>query len=285
MAVFYLDSGSISDLVVSNSLRATGSLFGTASYGVNASSANAGNLVVAAGGSTNTVSQLVLSNANGVSFGLDGSTLTATAGGGGGFTYNYFNPQDAYIQANGTLGSNTLYIQPMQCPNVQFDRVAIPIYISHASNSSFAATLSYYWGAYTRNASTLSLLTDVSVAFGSQLSFSSTNSSLYHGIRLWTAGITNTLTEGQYYIGFMSRITTAGNAQSISNMLASQQASSFSGIFGAAFNTTNQYTRGLGKYTATTSDLPTAIPFTDIQGGGSSQYLRQPLFYVVSQTF
>jgi len=286
MAIFYADSGSISDLVVSNKLDATGSLFGTASYGVNASFASQGQLVVAAGGSTNTVSQLVFSNVNNVTFGLNEGTITATAtgGGGGAFTYPYFNPLDAYVQVTGILGSNSLLFQPMQAPNVQFDRVAIPLYLSHATNSTFAATLSFYWGLYTRNDSTLSLLTDVSTAFGSQLSFSSTNSSLYHGLRLWTAGITNTLTEGQYYVGIMSRITTAGSAQSLSNIVASQQNSSFSGLFGVTTAATNQYTRGLGRFSTTTANLPASVALSQIQGQ-SSAFLRPPIFYLVSQTF
>ena len=280
MAIYYANSASISDLVVSNKLAATGSLFGTASYGIQASSADNGNIVVSAGTTSNTVSQLVFSNANGVNFGLDGSTITAAAG----FTYNYFNPFDAYLQVAQVIGSNSLRFTPMQSPNVQFDRLAVPIYLSHNAASSFAATLSIYFGLYTRNGSTLNLLTDASTVFGSQLSFSSSNSSLYHGIRLWTAGITKTLTEGQYYAAFMSRVTTAGNAQSLSNLLVSQQNSSFSGIFGAVSNATVQYTRGLGQYTATTSDLPSAVQFSQINGN-SSAFLRQPLFYLVSQTF
>jgi len=285
MAIFYTDSGSISDLVVSNKLDATGSLYGTASWGISAVSADQGDFVVAAGGSTNTVSQLVFSNSNNVSFGLNGSTITATATGGGGgaaFTYPYFNPYDAYVQVTGVLGSNSLYFQPFQCPNVQFDRIAIPIYLSYTTN--FSATLSFYWGLYTRNGSTLSLLTDASTAAGSQLSFSTANSSLYHGIRLFTAGITDTLTEGQYYAALMSRITTAGSAQSLSNLVVSQQNSSFSGIFGAASNSTVQYTRGLGRFSATTSDLPASVALSQIQGN-SSAFIRPPLFYVVSQTF
>lgn len=284
MAIFYTDTGSISDLVVSNKLEATGSLHGTASWGISAVSADQGDFVVAAGGSTNTVSQLVFSNANNVSFGLDGSTITATAtvSSTPAFTYPYFNPYDAYVQVTGVLGSNSLYFQPFQCPNVQFDRLAIPVYLSYTTN--FSATLSFYWGLYTRNGSTLNLLTDVSTAAGSQLSFSTANSSLYHGIRLFTAGITETLTEGQYYAALMSRITTAGSAQSLSNLVVSQQNSSFSGIFGAASNATVQYTRGLGRYSATTANLPAAVALSEIQGN-SSAFIRPPLFYVVSQTF
>ena len=285
MPIFYLDSGSISDLVVSNNLQATGSLFGSASYGQSAAFADDANFNVSAGTVSNNVSQLVFSNSNNVSFGLNGSTLTATATAtaAAAFTYPYFNPYDAYVQVTGVLGSNSLYFQPFQSPNVQFDRLVIPLYLTY-STANASATLSFFWGLYTRNGSTLSLLTNISTAAGSQLSFSTANSSLYHGIRLFTAGITNTLTEGQYYIGLMSRATTAGASISFSNLVISQQNSTFSGLFGAASNATVQYTRGLGRYSATTAGLPAAVPFSDIQGN-SSAFLRAPIFYLVSQTF
>ena len=285
MPIFYLDSGSISDLVVSNNLQATGSLFGSASYGQSAAFAEDANFNVSAGTVSNNVSQLVFSNSNNVSFGLNGSTLTATATAtaAAAFTYPYFNPYDAYVQVTGVLGSNSLYFQPFQSPNVQFDRLVIPLYLTY-STANASATLSFFWGLYTRNGSTLSLLTNISTAAGSQLSFSTANSSLYHGIRLFTAGITNTLTEGQYYIGLMSRATTAGASISFSNLVISQQNSTFSGLFGAASNATVQYTRGLGRYSATTAGLPAAVPFSDIQGN-SSAFLRAPIFYLVSQTF
>lgn len=285
MPIFYTDSGSLSELVVSNRLEATGSLFGSASYAATANFANNADFNISAGTLSNNLSQLVFSNSNNVSFGLNGSTLTATVSNpntAAAITYPYFNPLDAYVQVTGVLGSNSLYFQPFQVPNVQFDRIAIPLYLSYTTN--FSATFSFYFGLYTRNASTLSLLTDASVAFGSQLSFSTANSSLYHGIRLWTGGITDTITEGQYYAAIMSRITTAGSAQSLSNIVASQQNSSFSGIFGVASNATNQYTRGLGRYTATTSDLPISVALSQIQGQ-SSAFLRPPIFYLVSQTF
>jgi hypothetical protein len=285
MAIFYTDSGSISDLVVSNKLEATGSLFGSASYAQTAAFAQDANFNVSAGAASNNVSQLVFSNSNNVSFGLDGSTLTATATAAGAtaFTYPYFNPFDAYVQVTGVLGSNSLYFQPFQSPNVQFDRLVIPLFLTY-STANASATLSFYWGLYTRSVSTLNLLTNASTEAGSQLSFSTANSSLYRGIRLLTAGITNTLTEGQYYVGFMSRVTTAGSSISFSNIVISQQNSSFSGLFGEASNATVQYTRGLGRYSATTAALPSSVAFSQIQGN-SSAFLRAPIFYLVSQTF
>jgi hypothetical protein len=285
MAIFYTDSGSLSDLVVSNKLEATGSLFGTASYGLSAGFAQSANFNVSASSVSNNVSQLVFSNSNNVSFGLNGSTLTATATAAGAtaFTYPYFNPYDAYVQVAGVLGSNSLYFQPFQSPNVQFDRLAIPIFLTYSTTNA-SATLSFYWGLYTRNASTLSLLTDVSTVIGNQLTFSATNSSLYQGLRLLTGGITKTITEGQYYVGFMSRVTTAGSSVSFSNIVISQQSSAYSGIFGAAANATDQYTRGLGAYSTTTAALPSSVAFSQITGQ-SSQFLRAPIFYLVSQTF
>ena len=46
MATWYVNSGSISDLVVSNKIDATGSLFGTASYVNTADFANAINFTI-----------------------------------------------------------------------------------------------------------------------------------------------------------------------------------------------------------------------------------------------
>lgn len=242
------------------------------------------NINVSAGGSSNNVSQLVLSNSNNVSFGLNGSTITAEGAVGGAFSFSYFNPYDAYQQVTAVVGANSLRFIPMQAPNVQFDRIVVPIYFSQSTSTAGSATLSFYWGAYTRTGSTLSLINTASTIFGSNITFSATNSSLYHGIRLVSAGITNTLTEGQYYIGWMCRSTTGGGAMSLSNIVVSQQNSTFSGLFGAATNATIQYTRGLGQYSATTANLPSSVAFSQIQGN-SSAFLRPPIFYLVSQTF
>lgn len=85
MATLYQDSGSFYDLEVTSSLRATGSLFGTASWANNAL------LDVAASNSTNNnVSQLYFGGVGGnITFGLNGNSITATGptGGGGGALY------------------------------------------------------------------------------------------------------------------------------------------------------------------------------------------------------
>ena len=296
MAVHYLDSGSISDLVVSNSLRATGSLFGTASYLSTAGFAQNQNIKISDSVSSNTVSQLIFSNANGVSFGLNGSTLTATGGGGGGGnTYPYFNPQDAYVQAVVTgWGLGSLFMRPIQVPNVQFDRVAIPLYVSATTQtaSTMGLSLTFSWGLYSRNQSSFSLMTNYTTNTTFQGTIGSNQTATANGIRLWTMGLTNTLSEGQYYAALItSVISTRGT---LSNIVASQQASSFFGLFGQPSAQTIQYTRGLGFYSTSTSAFPSSIAVSELYGcvtgtvaanSTNTLILRSPIFYIVSQTF
>lgn len=294
MPIFYTETGSISDLVVTNSLRATGSLFGTASYVQNSPFAEDVNLVVSAGTTSNSVSQLILSNANSVSFGLNASTATATVDFGGQITFPYFNPKNAYVQTLGTWGNGTLFMQPMQVQNVQFDRIAIPTFVSATTqnNSTMGLSLTLSWGLYTRNGSTLSLLSDYTAQTTFQTgTIGTVNSSIYNGIRLWTLGLTKTLSEGQYYVGMISSVTNTRGT--VSNVVASQLNSSFFGLFGQAYALTAQYTRGLGLYTTSTNAFPSAVAISELYGaatyttaaGSATNVLRPPLFYLVSQTF
>ena len=292
MAIFYTDSGSISELVVSNNLQATGSLFGSASYVNSAKIAEDVNLNVSAGTLSTAISQLIFSNNSNFSFGLNGSTVTATYIPQENETFSYYNPKDAYVQTLGTWGNGTLFMQPFQCDNVQFDRVAVPMWVSATTqvNSTMGLSFSLSWGLYTRNASTLSLLTDYTVSTTFQGTIGGANSSLYNGMRLWTMGLTKTLTEGQYYLGMITSVTNTRGT--ISNIVVSQQATNFNGIFGEAWALTNQYTRGLGFYSTSTNALPSNVPISHLNGAATytsvttaTNVLRSPVFYLVSQTF
>lgn len=269
---------------VSGSIIITGSVF-TGSI----------NLPVIAGGSTNTISQLVFSNSNNISFGLNSSTVTATWDPN--IAFSYLNPLDAYNQAVGTFGVGSLFMQPVQFAKyVDCDRIAFPIFMSNAANnnSTVALTLSMRFGLYTRSASTLNLLTNLSTVLTFQSTLSTTNSSIYHGIRLWTTAFSREISEGQYYAAILSNQTTANQPGTIQNMVISQLNSSFWGIWGQAAAQTAQYTRGLGIYSATTNNLPSSIAFNQLFGGATGTaaanstqtlVLRQPIFYLVSQTF
>lgn len=217
---------------------------------------------------------------NGVSISTAGSTISIYATP---LSLSYFNPQDAYVQVAGQQGQGSLHIQPMQAPNVVYDRVMMPIINTNSSNSSGSHTLSFWVGIYTRNASTLSLASSTSATTAVTHSGTAGSYSQYSGVRLFSIGSTNTITEGQYWVGILSRTTSGGANGTYSQVLASQMNSSYFGLFGAATNATQQYTRGLGVYSATTSAMPGSIAFSQINGN-SSVFLRQPIFYLVSGT-
>jgi hypothetical protein len=203
---------------------------------------------------------------------------------GGGVTRNYFNPQDGYVQVVGQQGQATMHIQPMYAPNVTFDRVALPVIVTNATNSTGTVTLSLGMAIYTRTGSTLSRMSSTSVS--QAITFSGTsNNSTYAGMRLLTFPWSSSLSEDQYYVGLWSRTTTGGANASVSQFLASQISSVFSGILGAASNASSQYTRGLGHYSATFSTaLPNSVAFSQIQGTASVA-LRQPVLYFANGTF
>lgn len=213
-------------------------------------------------------------------FGMSG-TITISAGGE---TRNYFNPQDAYIQVTGRQGQGTMHLQPMYAPNVTFDRLAVPMVISNDAASTGSGTLSVGFGIYTRTSGTLSLVSSTSNAFA--VTYSGTvNNSTFSGLRNYTIPWSSSLSEGQYWVGMWSRTTTGGNNASMSQVLASQMNSVYAGIFGQAPVTSDQYTRGLGHYSATFSTaLPSQVAFSEIVGTGQVA-LRQPIFYFVQGTF
>lgn len=221
-----------------------------------------------------------LSATGGISISTNGSTISI--GAPAGVTYSYFNPQDAYVQITGQQGQASLHFQPTQMPNVSFDRVVMPLVFTGSSNSTASVSVSVSMGIYTRNASTLSLVASYS-ASGAVTHSGNVNSSLNNGLKLFTMGATSMLFEGQYYVGIVSRTTSAGGNATISQILASQQNSNLAGFWGQSVNGSIQYTRGLGVYGTTTTAMPSSVAFSQINGTASI-VLRQPLFYFVNGT-
>lgn len=221
-----------------------------------------------------------LSATGAVSISTNGSTISI--GAPAGVTYSYFNPQDAYVQVTGQQGQASLHFQPTQIPNVSFDRVVMPVVFTGATSVTGSISMSMSMGIYTRNVSTLSLVTSYS-ASGAVTHSGTANSSQNVGVKLFTMGATSSLGEGQYYIGIVSRTTSAGANATISQILASQQASNLGGFWGQANNASIQYTRGLGVYGTTTTAMPGSVAFSQINGTASI-VLRQPIFYFVNGT-
>ena len=100
-----------------------------------------------AGTTSGNVSNIVFSNLNGISFGLDGSTITASAAAGTGApaaaaTLNYWSPFDwVGTLANGSPGQNSLYLEPMFLPApVSMTRIGQPFRYRQVINTAGATT-------------------------------------------------------------------------------------------------------------------------------------------------
>lgn len=237
-----------------------------------------GGIVVAAGASTITSGTVLFSNANGVTFGLNGSTMTASIIANQ--TYDGWTPYADLEMVAGQQGQGTLYMEPEHSPYYFQDRVAVPIVYSNATNSTGSVTLSYWMGFYTQNGSTLSLSASTSVTTALTFSGTVASYSLYSGMRLLTFPWSLTVPEGEIYIGHLSRTTTAGANASISQMLITNVASNFVGFFGQSHATTQQWTQGQGIYTATTSAMPNSIAFSQLQGSGSLNFRAPAVMFV-----
>lgn len=237
-------------------------------------------------GTPATTGTIVFSNSNGVTFGINGNTITASvnAGGGGNTLYAYNGGAMSAPVVAGQVGQGSLNVRPITVASpVVYDRAVFPLNYSQATNSTLTASLSMWMGIYTQNANTLSLLSSASVSVSVNGS-GTASSSVYVGPRMFTLGFTNTLTAGQYWIGVVSRTSTAGANASISQFLVSQVNSNFSGLWGVSSSVTQQWAPGWGTYSATTSAMPASIAFTQIRGAGASLVLRSPAFYFTSGT-
>jgi len=243
------------------------------------------NINVSAGTTSNNLSALTFSNGSGVSFGLNGSTMTASVVPP--FTYSAYIP-DIYANEalSGQQGQGTFFLQPLaNVPNFQFDNFVMPVEYTNASNTSGSFTVSFWVGLYSRNASTLSLVISTSASANITNSGTVGSYSLYGGQRNFSIGWTNTVLASDYWLGIGSRTTTGGAAgMTLRQMLASNITTGMSGYFGAASNATQGWAFGQGFYSATTAAVPNSIGFTQIQQSGSLNR-RVPIFMFQSNLF
>jgi hypothetical protein len=241
-----------------------------------ASTASGTNLVI--GGTNNATVHL--------STGAGAATLWVSGpNAGGGVTYSGYDPFKAAMEpVVGQQGQATWHIQPMNnAPAFQADRMVVPIVLTNSSNSSGSLTLSLWFGVYTRNVSTLSLVTSSSTSVAATMSGTAGSYSQYGGSRILTIPFTTTFGASDYWVGIASRSTTGGTNMSVSQWLASHPNSTHSGVFGAASNATAQRILGMGVYSASSSAVPGSIGFSQINGN-SSLFQRAPVFYFASGT-
>jgi hypothetical protein len=190
-----------------------------------------------------------------------------------------FNPYPDMEFVTSTIGNGSLIFDPEEFPLFQMDRVVIPIYNTNATNSSGSHTITQRVGLYTRNGSTLSLFGSTSQTFAIVHSGTLGIYSSVSGLRLMTIPWTTTFNEGVYWIGYVSSTSSAGAAGTYSNLVLSNLATTFAGMFSAATNATVQYTLGQGFYSVTTNGIPSSVAFSQIQGSHSNANRMQPIMF------
>lgn len=214
-----------------------------------------------------------------------GLTLSLSAAApGGGVTLSGYNPYGLAVQSLGQqVGQASLIFAPVDAPAFQFDRILMPINNTNNTNSSGSHTLSFWFGIYSRNDSTLSLIQSTSTSLALTHSGTAGSYSLYSGMRNVTIPFTTTLPANNYWIAVASRTTSAGANGSYSQLLVSQAGNNYFGVFGQSANNTNQLQLGRGFYTVTTSGIPGSVAFSQIQGT-TNQGLKPPIVYFQSGT-
>ena len=223
-----------------------------------------------------------------VSISVNASTISIGAPLGGGITLEGFMPaglMDA-LWVTTVAGQSTVMVEPMDVPLAfKFDRILQPIFMTATSNSSGSHTLSFHVGIFTRNGSTLSLLSSTSTTYALTHSGTAGSYSRWSGLRFMSIPWTGTLTAGNYWMAFLSRTTTAGaGGASYSQMAISRLNSNIVGHFNTAALTLGiQFPEGLGTFNAGVSTMPGSMGFSDLRGT-ASQAIRPLVYYFASDT-
>lgn len=218
---------------------------------------------------------VVFSNSNGVSFGQNGSTITASvnAGGGGGFAIKDFALFDrAYMLAVTNMTATGVTQRPIFIPfllpgSLTWNRGGIEVSRASAGSNLFTADFGIY--SYV-NSTQLSLMGSL------RNTYSGTNTASQSGIRrlIFTgmdAGAT-ALTPGEYVMG-MKFSASAGTASMNYSLRGASLGPPAGNIFpgeNANVTATSQLSsmplkRFLGRYSTTSADLPNTVGFNQVQ--------------------
>lgn len=268
-----------------------------------------------AGTTSSNIGSVVFSNSNGVSFGLNGATITARAHN----TLSQFPSMppsmatsSAYSGATTTVGGGSqstlsFYISPLAIQDyITFNQVIAPMSATQSAGT-YSQTFGAIWALYTNNAGTLSSVSSWGVgAVLSQNSAtaytqswwwgsnSTSNSSSLGGnvsasfarlnMMLLGTGAT-VITPGQYWLGFAYSQSTNGGSIGWSRMAVSESQTTMGSMYGT--NVSSRYVPMIGIASTTYSTnsahqfyVPPAINSTAITGtGGSSQNQSNIIFF------
>jgi hypothetical protein len=275
-AIWYNSANSKSLVCDNGAIRIVGSLGELAAIGVNASTP------ISAG-------TVVFSNSNNVTFGLNGSTVTASAGGGGGGGYSI--PDFANLSWRDFITNVTTITALSQLPifvpfvlpgSLTWNRGAIEVSRSTSGSNLFTMQVGIY---------TFVNSTQISLLGSLQNTYSGSDTANIAGIRriLWTGMGTGAtaLTPGPYVLGLYFSAS-AGTASMNYSLRGGQTVGPVGNILPGAnsnITATSQLSslplaRFLGRYTATTANLPGSVAFSQVQHWTSNY----PIYFYLHST-
>lgn len=253
---------------------------------ITASYSQSGQAISAANGSS-AFQTLSLADQGGVSWSVSNGSLAASVAtvASKSFWQPYPNVQSTAVQ----IGQGSVFVQPMAglLPGSlsRFDLFA-SVSLSSSSNSSHAGALSFDVGIYSRNGSTLSLVTSGSQSY--QWSNTSDNSmGSVSGLRRFSVPVNfNAPGGGDYWVAALSRSnTTNADWFTASNARVSMASSPLQGLIGEASNSSKQLVPGQGLWSTTSVAMPASIALSDIRGMGAGAANNALPFIVAGNNF
>lgn len=298
-------SNSISFSVATN-YQSQGAYLTTA---MQSNAATISNINVSAGAANNNLSAFVLSNSNGMSFGLNGSTVTAD----GRVILSSYEPYQLVGVGTAAPGFNTastgvVSVYPFNIPNyvsAGILNLAYSLSFVTLGNSSGQQTIGFAAAIYSLNVSTLSSIASTSFSIGVTGNNSSytvnqpttTNytgygtgstssagvnfSSAYTGLKIVGIPINSLLSPGQYWLAMVGTQSTSSIAVGISASFGgatigtpaanAAPIGSYSSAYSTGQDPYGRWYVGQGRWNATTN-VPASMAMSDVSGGTQITY-------------
>jgi hypothetical protein len=243
-----------------------------------------GAINVSAGTTSGNLQTIQFNNANGVSFGLNGSTVTASVAPAAVTMTQRYQWPPGNLTAVAALGNGSFSINRVQIEqNLSATRIEVPFLIS-VSSAATANTWGLRYTAfaciYTKNGNTLSSLSSGELQTSYSLASSTAGAIGLTGnlIRPVSVGFNINMTPGEYFIGFgiSTNTSSAGTATTALNNTWSimggpiySSAVAQVGEFTAVSNTSTGLWGGQGIYSAAISTVPPTVSLSAINQSGS----------------
>jgi hypothetical protein len=252
-----------------------------------------GGAAISAAGASASNGTVVFSNGNGVSFGMAGSTVTASvnAGVAGGQTAYYLQPFDPFRLTTMMNFSQTGFTNRVLCmpfTNNATDIVAntIRLYVSGAASSSRSLGGTYKLGIYSAvNSTSMSLIASDSMAFSITDSAASTVWNGFRGLDFTNFSSLTLTAPGYYAMGLL--ISNVSDNAAWANMIlfGGDTFGAHSGFLGygtsSAIGSASNFVPFWGAYNTTTADFPGGIGLSQVAGG---MYVSaKPYYFMIKQ--